>query len=337
MVTVRRINKTASWGTPSPDAIPNKRRGRQHRTNTDTDTTPTNNDKPSVVSGIKTTDVVLILDRSGSMFGRNGEIADATIANFNEYVETIRANADKGGQTLISFLSFNHKVTTHFWRQSPDQVVPLTRKTFVPEGNTAWCDAMGEAIDYCERLEDANDPEHAFLICNFTDGLENSSRRESYSSIGTKVVRTQATNRYTYAVIGANIDLTQLAALTHIPVGNTYRHRQSVTGIRASSAVGQSATSNYFSARAQGLSTSDNFVGFVTGGKLSDDADASGDPLSGLNTTSGTVNLPVSGSGAPGIQTGSVTAPHPVPPPTPRSAPSASNRTGAPSPLLGDE
>lgn len=103
---------------------------------------------------------IFLLDKSGSM----ESVLDDTIGGFNSFV---REQVPLGG--TLTLYTFSSRCTCEY-RDLPIEDVPfLTRETYVPHGNTALYDSMGQI------LKDYADKDGTFVI--LTDGQENSSRK----------------------------------------------------------------------------------------------------------------------------------------------------------------
>ena len=283
------------------------------------------------------TDVIFILDESSSMQSCKAQAIDG----FNEHVDTIRKNASDPavGDTRVSLIVFSDVVRVVYNRQPLDTLEKLDDTTYHPNGNTAWLNAIDTAIELMKALPDYNDPQHAYLMLNVTDGAENASQHRephaTWDSIAAKTTEIQATGRWTISVIGANIDLADVSKRMHIPQGNVIAYASTPTGTQSANVVAASATGNYFGARSRGVTASADYMASVTGGAAHVDD----------------VQNPTTGTGGP------ISPPfHPTLPPqqpgtppqqprtprarTPRKGPNegqirGGSTTGAKSPLLG--
>jgi hypothetical protein len=146
-----------------------------------------------------------VLDRSGSM----SMILESTISGFNEYIAKSKAVAKESGvKSLASVLLFDHDFNTLYDNAPIEEVMPLSRETFVPRGNTALNDAVGRAISSLLATlkgKEASDEVDA-TITIFTDGQENSSKE--YAGIGNKaladlVKKVQDEYKWTVVFVGA--------------------------------------------------------------------------------------------------------------------------------------
>ena len=117
------------------------------------------------------TEIVFILDRSGSMRGLEGD----TIGGYNSMIDKQKGEE---GEALISTILFDGETEVLHDRIPLDKISPITEKEYYVRGSTALLDAVGGAIHHIgsihkhARPEDV--PEKTLFIIT-TDGMENSS------------------------------------------------------------------------------------------------------------------------------------------------------------------
>ena len=152
------------------------------------------------------TELVFILDRSGSMHG----LEDDTIGGFNSFIEKQR---DVDGKCLVSTVLFNSRSEVVHDRISLNEIDKMTRKDYVPSGSTALIDAMGDAIHHIRnvhkyiRKEDV--PEHTIFVI-ITDGQENDSHHYTSDEVK-RMVSKQKEKGWEFLFLGANIDAVETA------------------------------------------------------------------------------------------------------------------------------
>ena len=153
------------------------------------------------------TELVFILDRSGSMSGLEAD----TIGGFNAMLEKQKAEP---GEAYISTVLFDNESVVLHDRLSLDKVPLMTRKDYWVRGCTALLDAVGGAIHHIgnvhkyARPEDV--PERTLFVIT-TDGMENASRTYSYDRVK-EMIRQRKEQGWEFLFLGANIDAAREAA-----------------------------------------------------------------------------------------------------------------------------
>ena len=152
------------------------------------------------------TELVFILDRSGSMSGLESD----TIGGFNGMLTQHRS---EGGDVLVSTVLFDHENEVIHDRVRITDVPTLTSKEYYTRGCTALLDAMGDAIHHIKNVHKYARPEDRpartmFIIT--TDGMENSSTRYTADQVRA-MVKQQEEAGWAFVFLGANIDAVQVA------------------------------------------------------------------------------------------------------------------------------
>ena len=155
----------------------------------------------------KFTEIVFILDRSGSMAGLEAD----TIGGFNSLIQKQKKEE---GKALVSTVLFDDKTEVLHDRKELDKIEPLTDKDYYVRGCTALLDAVGGAIHHIgnvhkyARVEDR--PEKTLFIIT-TDGMENASKRYGYEKVKQMIERQKKRYGWEFLFLGANIDAVSVA------------------------------------------------------------------------------------------------------------------------------
>lgn len=153
------------------------------------------------------TEIVFILDRSGSMSGLEKD----TIGGFNAMIEK-QKKAE--GEALISTVLFNHESEVIHDRVGVQTIQSMTDKDYMVGGCTALLDAIGQAIHHIGNVHkyarDEDVPEHTIFVIT-TDGMENASQRYSSYKVKEMIERQKEKHGWEFLFLGANIDAVETA------------------------------------------------------------------------------------------------------------------------------
>ena len=153
------------------------------------------------------TEVVFILDRSGSMAGLESD----TIGGFNSLIEKQKKEE---GEAYISTVLFDDQQEVIYDRVPISKIEPMTDSQYYVRGCTALLDAVGGAIKHISGVQKAlpedERPEKTLFIIT-TDGMENASRKYDYDKVKKLVEKKQKKSGWEFLFLGANIDSIQTA------------------------------------------------------------------------------------------------------------------------------
>ena len=174
------------------------------------------------------TELVMILDRSGSMSGLEAD----TIGGFNSMIEKQKKEE---GEAYVSVVLFDDVNEVIYDREDIRKVEPMTDRQYYVRGCTALLDAVGGAIRHIgnvhkyAREEDV--PEKTIFIIT-TDGLENASREFSYEKVRRMIERQKEKYHWEFMFLGANIDAVKEAGRFGIAPNRAVRYENDSAGTR---------------------------------------------------------------------------------------------------------
>ena len=154
------------------------------------------------------TELVFILDRSGSMSG----LEQDTIGGYNSLLE--KQKKEPGEATITTVLFDDHYELLHD-RINLKGISPITDKEYFVRGSTALLDAIGRTIDKignAQKRTAENERAEKVMIVITTDGMENASREYGYDKIKTMIERQKEKYGWEFLFIGANIDAVETAS-----------------------------------------------------------------------------------------------------------------------------
>ena len=172
------------------------------------------------------TELVFILDRSGSMAGLEAD----TIGGFNSMIDKQKREP---GECLVSTVLFGHETQVIHDRLPLERVPQLTEREYFVRGSTALLDAVGGAIHHIgnvhkyARSEDR--PEHTLFVIT-TDGMENASRFYTYEKVKEMIERQKEKYGWEFLFLGANIDAAREAARFGITADRAVRYQSDHVG-----------------------------------------------------------------------------------------------------------
>lgn len=153
------------------------------------------------------TELVFILDRSGSMGGMEGD----TIGGFNAMLEKQKA---VDGECRITTVLFDNDYEVLHDRIDLRAISPITGQEYFVRGQTALLDAIGKTINKIGAVQKGTDEDYRaekVLFVITTDGMENASREFNYDKIKTMIERQKTKHGWEFIFLGANIDAVEVA------------------------------------------------------------------------------------------------------------------------------
>lgn len=154
------------------------------------------------------TEIVFILDKSGSMAG----LEEDTIGGFNAMLKKQQKAA---GEAFVTTVLFDHRYELLHDRIDVKEVSPLTEKEYEVGGTTALLDAIGFSIQkmiLVQKRADDNERATKVLFVITTDGMENASKEYTTDKIKQMVQYQKQEYGWDFLFLGANIDAISTAA-----------------------------------------------------------------------------------------------------------------------------
>ena len=174
------------------------------------------------------TELVFILDRSGSMQGLESD----TIGGFNAMLEKQKKQP---GEAFVSTVLFDDETQVLHDRLRPNKVKPITEKDYYVRGCTALLDAVGGAIHHIGNIHKYARPEdvpaHTLFVIT-TDGMENASRRYAARQVKEMIRRQKEKYGWEFLFLGANIDAVETAGRLGICPDRAVNYHSDSTGTR---------------------------------------------------------------------------------------------------------
>lgn len=172
------------------------------------------------------TELVFILDRSGSMSGLETD----TIGGFNGMMQKQKKEE---GEVLVSTILFNQTSSVLHDRVPLEKIAPMTEKDYFVGGCTALLDAIGEAVHHIGNIHkyarEEDIPEHTLFVIT-TDGMENASHSYSLERVREMIERRKKKYGWEFLFLGANIDAVSTAASIGISADRAVNYHSDSTG-----------------------------------------------------------------------------------------------------------
>lgn len=172
------------------------------------------------------TELVMILDRSGSMSGLEAD----TIGGFNSMIEKQKREE---GEAYVSVVLFDDVSEVICDRVDIRKVEPMTDRQYYVRGCTALLDAIGGAIHHIGNIHkyarEEDVPEKTLFIIT-TDGMENASTVYNYEKIRRMIERQKEKYHWEFLFLGANIDAISVAGRFGINANRAVRYEHDSAG-----------------------------------------------------------------------------------------------------------
>ena len=172
------------------------------------------------------TEIVFIVDRSGSMAGLEGD----TIGGFNAFVEKQKKEE---GEAIFSAVLFSHEREVLYDRVDIRKVEPMTDQQYCVGGCTALLDAIGASVHHIKNVHkyarEEDCPSKTIFVIT-TDGMENASREYSYDKVQQMVKQAQEENGWEFLFLGANMDAIAAARNFGIREDRAVRYKSDSVG-----------------------------------------------------------------------------------------------------------
>ncbi|SMP70852.1 vWA domain-containing protein [Anoxynatronum buryatiense] len=158
------------------------------------------------------TELVFILDRSGSMSG----LEQDTIGGYNNLLERQK---QEPGEALVTTVLFDDRVEVLHDRLHLQEILPMTAETYYVRGTTALLDAVGttinKVVEQTRQTPKEQQPQNTLFVIT-TDGMENASREFEYEQVRRMIEHQKEHYNWEFLFLGANIDA--VAAAKHFGI-----------------------------------------------------------------------------------------------------------------------
>lgn len=154
------------------------------------------------------TEMVFILDRSGSMSG----LEEDTIGGYNSM---LKKQQKEEGEAIVTTVLFDNEYEIIHDRTNINEINPITDKEYYVRGSTALLDAVGRTINKIVKATKNTKKEFQadkVMFVIITDGMENASSEYNHEKIKTMIESQKEKYNWEFIFLGANIDAISTAA-----------------------------------------------------------------------------------------------------------------------------
>ena len=187
------------------------------------------------------TELVFILDRSGSMAGLEKD----TIGGFNAM---LKKQKEVEGECRITTVLFDNQISILHDRLDIQAIESLTEKDYHVGGSTALLDAIGSTINKIGNVQKHSSHEHRaskVLFVIITDGEENSSREFSSQRIKKMIEHQMKKYNWEFIFLGANIDAVETSKMYGIRPDRTQNYHADAKGVNLNFDVMSKTVANF--------------------------------------------------------------------------------------------
>lgn len=194
----------------------------------------------------KITQVIFIIDESGSMF----TVKNETITGINEQIQALKQ--DTSIDTRVTFVTFNYDVKFRYENIPISDINEITEKDYEPMGLTALNDAIVDAVSK-EKAREYESADVSRLIVIVTDGLENASKEYSKLNDGCNkvadILKDVQAEGWTISYLGANQDLTEVKKSYGLKTSNIASYTSNSGGTKNAFTSTKNSLTAYMSLR----------------------------------------------------------------------------------------
>lgn len=185
------------------------------------------NYQESVNAASDLTEIVFLLDRSGSMGGLESD----TVGGFNSMLHKQKQEC---GRAWVTTLLFDDRCEVLHDRRDIREVADITEKEYYVRGSTALLDALGGAVTRISAIHQRALPRERpaktiFIVT--TDGMENASREYTYPQVKKLVSQMQEKEHWEFLFLGANMDAISAAGSFGIRADRAVRYTPDAKGV----------------------------------------------------------------------------------------------------------
>lgn len=170
--------------------------------------------------------ICMILDRSGSMAGRESDV----IGGVNSFLEEQKKLPDPA---TIALVRFDSEAVERF-RQMGNlaDIKPLEKEEYLPRASTPLLDVVGKTINELDEDWKREQPDRCIVVI-VTDGAENCSREYTKAKIKEMIQVRQDSKKWAFIYLGTEVDAFAEAGGIGVAHGNTAGYVKSAAGMRS--------------------------------------------------------------------------------------------------------